>query len=179
MNKYNNIYEHLREEFTAEEIAGAYLIPEDLDQKQQLETEEEFKKLRAKLLSERTEEQRLLSELMRMKLLMRDYFERSGFEEAFSFSRQLEQYIKILGRSHKEFAEEIGLHPTKLSRLLNDRENPNVELTYRLETHCGDIITAVYWWKLYAKRIEEDVRTDSDRRQTEKGKVRNQLSFSA
>jgi hypothetical protein len=179
MNKYNNIYEHLREEFTVEEIAGAYLIPEDLDQKQQLETEEEFKKLRAKLLSERTEEQRLLSELMRMKLLMRDYFERSGFEEAFSFSRQLEQYIKILGRSHKEFAEEIGLHPTKLSRLLNDRENPNVELTYRLEIHCGNIIPAVYWWKLFAKKIEEDVRTDEEMRQIERGRVRNQLSFSA
>jgi plasmid maintenance system antidote protein VapI len=179
MNKYENIYEHLREEFSVEEIAGAYLFPEDLKQNEKIEIEEEFKKLRSKALLERTEEQRLLAELMRMKLLMRDYFERSSFESAFSFSKQLEQYIKILGRSHKEFAEDIDLHPTKLSRLLNDRENPNIELTYRLETHCGNIIPAVYWWKLYAKRIEEDVRTDSDRRQTERGRVRNQLRFSA
>ncbi|HRD79757.1 MAG: hypothetical protein IAE84_05940 [Saprospiraceae bacterium] len=179
MNKYDTIYEHLLEEFTVEEIAGAYIFSGDLEKNEQTEIEEEFRKLRAKALLERTEEQRLLSELMRMKLLMRDYFERSGFEEAFSFSKQLEQYIKILGRSHKEFAEDVDLHPTKLSRLLNDRENPNVELTYRLETHCGNIIPAVYWWKLLAKRMEENVRTDDEMRQTEKQRVRNQLRFSA
>lgn len=178
MNKYETIYEHLLEEFTIEEIAEAYLFSGDLEKNEQTEMEE-FRRLRAKALLERTEEQRLLSELMRMKLLMRDYFERSGFEEVFSFSKQLEQYIKILGRSHKEFAEDIGLHPTKLSRLLNDRENPNIELTYRLETHCGNIIPAVYWWKLLAKRIEEDVRTDDETRQMEKQRVRNQLKFSA
>ncbi len=130
-------------------------------------------------MRERTEEQRLLSALMRMKLLMSDYFERSGFEVEFSFSKQLEQYIKILGRSHKAFAAEIDLHPTKLSRLLNDRENPNVELVYRLEIHCGHIIPAICWWKLYAKRIEDDVRTDHEKRKIESKKVRNQLRFRA
>lgn len=179
MSKYEKIYQQLQEEFSDEEIATGYVFPEDLDQKEKEEIEGEFKKLRLKALRERTEEQRLLSELMRMKLLMRDYFERSSFEEEFSFSKQLEQYIKVLGRNQKEFAEEIDLHPTKLSRLLNDRENPNVELAYRLETHCGNIIPAIYWWKLYAKRIEEDVRTDNERRKIESGKVRNQLRFSA
>lgn len=179
MSKYEKIYQQLREEFSDEEIAAGYVFPDDLDQKEKEEIEEEFKKLRLKALRERTEEQRLLSELMRMKLLMRDYFDRSGFEEAFSFSKQLEQYIKVLGRSQKELAEEIDLHPTKLSRLLNDRENPNVELAYRLEIHCGNIIPAIYWWKLYAKRIEEDVRTDKDRRRIESEKVRNNLRFRA
>ncbi len=150
-----------------------------MDQKEKEEIEEEFRKMRLKALRERTEEQRLLAELMRMKLLMRDYFERGSFEGEFSFSKQLEQYIKIIGRSHKEFAAEIGLHPTKLSRLLNDRENPNVELAYRLEIHCGNIIPAIYWWKLYAKRIEEDVRTDDTRRKIESEKVRNRLRFRA
>lgn len=179
MNKYEKIYQQLREEFSDEEIAAGYIFPDDLDQKEKEEIEREFKKLRLKALRERTEEQRLLSELMRMKLLMRDYFERGGFEDEFSFSKQLEQYIKILGRNQKEFAAEIDLHPTKLSRLLNDRENPNVELTYRLEIHGGNIIPAIYWWKLHAKRIEEDVRTDKESRKIESEKVRNQLRFSA
>lgn len=179
MNDYEKIYQHLREEFSDEEIAAGYVFPDDLDQKEKEEIEAEFKKLRLKALRERTEEQRLLSALMRMKLLMRDYLERRGYEEEFSFPKQLDQYIKVLGRSQKEFAEEIGLHPTKLSRLLNDRENPNVELAYRLEVHCGSIIPAIYWWKLYAKRIEEDVRTDKERRKIESGKVRNQLIFRA
>lgn len=179
MTKYEKIYQHLREEFSDEEIADSYVFPDDLDQKEKAEIEDEFKKLRLKSLRERTEEQRLLSALMRMKLLMHDYFERSDFEAEFSFSKQLEQYIRILGRSHKEFAAEIDLHPTKLSRLLNDRENPNVELAYRLEIHCGNIIPAIYWWKLYAKRIEADVRTDHEKRKIESEKVRNQLRFRA
>ena len=179
MSKYEKIYQQLREEFSEEEIAAGYIFPDDLDQKEKEEIEAEFKKLRLKALRERTEEQRLLSELMRMKLLMRDYFERGGFEEAFSFSKQLELYIKILGRNQKAFAAEIDLHPTKLSRLLNNRENPNVELTYRLEVHGGNIIPALYWWKLHAKRIEEDVRTDKERRKIESEKVRNRLRFRA
>jgi transcriptional regulator with XRE-family HTH domain len=179
MSKYEKIYQDLRKEFSDEEIVSGYVFPDDLDQKEKEEIEEEFRKIRLKALRERTEEQRLLAELMRMKLLMRDYFERGNFEEEFSFSKQLEQYIKIIGRSHKEFAAEIGLHPTKLSRLLNARENPNVELTYRLEIHCGNIIPAIYWWKLHAKRIEEDVRTDDTRRKIESEKVRNRLRFRA
>jgi len=179
MTKYEKIYQHLREEFSDEEIAAGYVFPDDLDQKEKEEIEEEFKELRLKSLRERTEEQRLLSALMRMKLLMSDYFERSDFEAEFSFSKQLEQYIRILGRSHKAFAAEIDLHPTKLSRLLNDRENPNVELVYRLEIHCRNMIPAIYWWKLYAKRIEADVRTDHEKRKIESEKVRNQLRFRA
>ncbi|MFM9948560.1 MAG: hypothetical protein ACKV1O_11535 [Saprospiraceae bacterium] len=38
---------------------------------------------------------------------------------------------------------------------------------------------AIHWWKLYAKRIEEDVRTDHEKRKFESEKVRNQLRFSA
>ena len=179
MSKFEKIYQNLHQEFSDEEIAAGYVFPNDLDQKEKEEIEEEFKALRLKALRERTEEQRLLSELMRMKLLMKDYFERGSFEGEFLFSNQLEQYIRILGRSQKAFAEEIDLHPTKLSRLLHDRENPNVELTYRLEIHCGNIIPAIYWWRLHAKRIEENLRTDQDRRKMESKKVRNQLRFRA
>lgn len=179
MPNYEKIYQRLLAEFPDQEIATGYIFPDDLDPKEKEEAEAAFRKLRLNALRESTEAQRLLAALMRMKLLMRDYFERNTFEAAFSFSNQLEQYIKILGRTHKEFASEIDLHPTKLSRLLNERENPNVELTFRLEIHCGNIIPAIYWWKLYAKRIEENVITDHVGRKAEGEKVRNPLRFRA
>lgn len=179
MNKYEKIYKELRKQFSDEEIVERYVIPEDLSNQERREIEEEFRKLRLKSLKERTEEQRLLSELMRMKLLMKDYFERNGFEEEFSFSYQLEQYIKILGRSKKEFAGEIDLHPTKLSRLLSGRENPNVELVYRLENHCGNVIPAIYWWRLHSRRLEEEIKTDEKKRKIESKKVKNNLKFRA
>lgn len=179
MSKYEKIYEELSKQFSAGEIAGRYVLSDDLNEREKQEIEKEFRELRLKSLKERTEEQRLLSELMRMKLLMRDYLERNGFEEDFSFSNQLAQYIRILGRSHKNIADEIGLHPTKLSRLLNDRENPNTELVYRLEKHCGNIIPAIYWWKLYSKRLEEEIKTDEEKRKIESEKVKNNLRFRA
>lgn len=177
--KYEKIYEELRKQFSDEEIAEGYVFPEDLSEEERNEIEEEFRLLRLKALKERTEEQRILGELMRMKLLIKDYLNRSGFEEAFSFSNQLEKYIKIIDRSKKDFAEEVDLHPTKLSRLLNDRENPNIELMYRLEKHCGNIIPAIYWWKLYSKKLEEEIKTDEDKRRTERRKVKNSLKFRA
>lgn len=179
MTNYDEIYKNLRKEFSDAEIVEGYVFPDDMDEAEIAVVEEEFRALRMKALREQTEEQRLLSALMRMKLLMQDYFERGGYEPAFSFSLQLEQYLKLLGRSQRAFADEIGLHPTKLSRLLHDRENPNVELAYRLETHSGNIIPAVYWWKLHAKRIEEAIKTDLARKKLEGGKVRNPLKFSA
>ncbi|MCB9290570.1 MAG: helix-turn-helix domain-containing protein [Lewinellaceae bacterium] len=179
MNKYEKIYKELRKQFSDEEIVERYVFPDDLSEQERKEIEDEFRKLRLKTLKERTEKQRLLSELMRMKLLVKDYLERSHFEEEFSFPNQLEQYIRILGRSKKDFAGEIGLHPTKLSRLLTGRENPNVELAYRLEKHCGNIIPAIYWWKLHAKKLEEEIKTDEETRRVEREKVKNDLQFRA
>ncbi len=179
MSKYEKIYKELSKQFSDEEIVERYVIPEDLSEEERQEIEEEFRALRLKSLKERTEEQRLLAELMRMKLLIKDYLERNGYEAEFSFSNQLEQYIKILDRTQKDFAVEIGLHPTKLSRLLNDREKPNVELAYRLEKHCGNIIPALYWWKLHARKLEEEIRTDEETRRVEGEKVKNDLRFRA
>lgn len=179
MNKYEKIYEEINKQLSVEEIVSQYVFPSDLTEKEKIEIEKEFSAIRLKSLKERTEEQRLLSELMRMKLLIRDYLERSGFEKDFSFANQLAGYIRILGRNHKRFADEIDLHPTKLSRLLNDRENPNTELVYRLEKHCGNIIPAIYWWKLYSKRLEEEIKTDEEKRKIESEKVKNNLKFRA
>ena len=179
MSNYEKVYKELRKQFSDEEIVERYVFPDDLSEQEKKEIEEEFKELRLKSLKERTEGQRLLAELMRMKLLIRDYLERSGFEEGYSFYNQLEQYIKILGRSKKDFANEIGLHPTKLSRLLNNRENPNVELAYRLEKHCGNVIPAIYWWRLHSKRLEEEIKTDEKKRKIESSKVKNNLKFRA
>jgi len=179
MKKYEKIYKELSKQFSDEEIVERYVIPEDISEAEKESLELEFKKLRLKSLKTRSEEQRILGELMRMKLLMKDYLVKSYYDEDFSFSNQLEQYIKILDRSKKDFANEIGLHPTKLSRLLNDRENPNIELMYRLEKHCGNVIPAIYWWKLHSKKLENVIKTDEKKRKNEGRKVKNSLKFRA
>lgn len=179
MSKNERIYLELRKHLTDQEIAESYVFPADLEQQEKESIEAEFRALRLKSLQESSDEQKLLAALMRMKLLIKDYLEHSDFEQEFSFARQLEAYIKIIGRSHKDFANEIDLHPTKLSRLLSGRGNPTNELVYRLEKHCGNIIPAIYWWKLYAKQLEDVIRKDELLRNLEWNKVKNNLKFRA
>ncbi len=179
MKNNENIYRELSKQFTDQEIVEGYVFPADLEEQEKEAIEAEFRALRLKALKESTEEQRLLSALMRMKLLIQDYLGRSDFEKEFSFAHQLEQYIKLIGRSQKDFAVEIDLHPTKLSRLLNGRDNPNNELVYRLEKHCGNVIPAIYWWKLYAKQLEDEIKTNERLRIIEWEKVKNNLKFRA
>lgn len=101
MKNNENIYRELSKQFTDQEIVEGYVFPVDLDEQEKEAIEAEFRVLRLKALKESTEEQRLLSALMRMKLLIKDYLERSDFENDFSFALQLEQYIKLIGRSQK------------------------------------------------------------------------------
>ncbi len=179
MKNNEDIYRELSKQFTDQEIVEGYVFPVDLEEQEKEAIETEFRALRLKALKESTEEQRLLSALMRMKLLIKDYLEQGDFEKEFSFAQQLEQYIKLIGRSQKDFSAEIDLHPTKLSRILNGRDKPNNELVYRLEKHCGNVIPAIYWWKLYAKQLEDEIKTDELLRSIEWGKVKNNLTFRA
>jgi len=167
MKKYEKIYNRLKRDFSDEEIVERYVIPDDLSEEEQQQLEEEIKNKRFKLLKERTEKQRLLGELMRMKLLIQDYLKSKAYDEAFSFSNQLNEYIRIIDRPKKKFAQEIDIHPTRLSRILNDREKPNIELVYRLEKHCGNKIPAIYWWKLHSKKLEEEIKKDNKTREKE------------
>jgi len=179
MKKSEKIYEKLKKKLTDEEIVERYVIPGEISEAEQQVVEEEFRSIRMNMLKERSEQQRLLSELMRMKLLIKDYLKTSQYDEAFSFSNQLQAYIKTIERPKKDFAEEIDIHPTRLSRILSGKESPNIELVYRLEKHCGQLIPAIYWWKLHAKQLEHLIQKDEQKRLEESHKVKNHLKFRA
>lgn len=81
-------------------------------------------------------------------------------------------------KSKKSFSEDIGLHYTKLSRIINDREDPNIELMYRLEAHSADLLPAILWWELLAKKQAFNVRQDVKSKKIEAKKVKNAMVFS-
>ena len=76
-----------------------------------------------------------------------------------------------------DFANDLNIHKTKLSRILNNRENPNIELMYRLEHHSGQMIPATYWYRLFTKKQEEDIKLNHEKRKLESKKVKNELNF--
>ncbi len=172
-------YNELRKKYTDEEIADSVLFNEELSIEEQKEVDEEFRKIRLERLKSMTPKEILIGNMMQMKLLMKQYFEKDTYEEAFNFSNQLKQYIKLSNRSNKEIAQNLDIHPTKLSRIINAKENPNIELMYRLEKHSDGELPAHYWWRIYSKELEYQIKTDLEKKISEANKVTDFLKIRA
>lgn len=172
MKKYEKIYKSLRKNYSDEEIADSMLIPADLTEEERAKADEELKAFRFKLLREQTEEQRILSDLMRFRFQLENYVRNQEFTEEKSFGKSLEEYVRILNQTKKKLSEDLDIHYTRLSRIINDREGPNIELTYRLEKHSGNLISALLWWKLFTKKQDYLIKQDVKTRKREGAKVR-------
>ena len=179
MKKYEKIYKELRKKYTEEEIAESMLIPADLTEEERKKAEEEIREFRFKLLTERTENQRIFSDLMRFRFQLERYINEEEYSAEKSFGKQLEEYIRILKRTKKELSEDLDIHYTRLSRIINDREDPNTELTYRLEEHSGRLISAIIWWRLMIKKQEYEIRQDEETRNKEASRVKNSVMVRA
>jgi plasmid maintenance system antidote protein VapI len=179
MKEFEKIYTELKNQYTDQEIADSILIPQNLSSLEAEKANEELKAFRLKLLREQTEEQRIYSDILRFKFLLEDYIENEEYTESKNFGKQIEEYLRILKRKKKELSEEIAIHYTRLSRIINGKEEPNVELTYRLEKHSGELIPALLWWKLIIKKQEFNIKRDFQTRKRESAKVKNPIKFRA
>jgi len=179
MNKYEKIYKELRKKYSDEEISNSMLIPKDLSPSETKQANEELLSFRFKLLYKQTEEKRIYSDLLRFKYLMEDYIKDQYFDEEKSFGSHLEEYVRILKRTKKRLSEDLDIHYTRLSRIINNREEPNIELMYRLEMHSANLIPALYWWKLVTKKQEHVIKQDKKTRKKEASKVKNAIKFRA
>ena len=173
MNNYKKIYQELSKELTDKEIAEAMLIPEDLTEAEQKQADKELLAIRFEILRKQTEQQRIFSDLLRFKFQLEDYLKIGVYNESHSFGTYLNEYVRILKKTKKELAEDLGIHYTKLSRIFNDKDDPNIELTYRLEKHSGELIRAILWWKILVTKQEYEIRKDEKTRSREWEKVQN------
>ena len=179
MKKSEEVYKDLKRNYSDEELADSFIFSVELPKEEQKEAREEFLKLRFERLKTMSEEELISSDLFAFKLRLKRYFEKGKYDDAFSFSNQLKAYIKITRRSNADVAGNLGIHKTKLSRLINDRESPNIDLMYRLEVHSSKEIPAFYWWKLYSKELEFKIKTDYEKMKEAGEKVENPLKLSA
>ncbi|MEN0049317.1 MAG: helix-turn-helix transcriptional regulator [Bacteroidota bacterium] len=177
MKKSNRIYQELSKKYTDEEIVESFVFNETLTPEEQKTVDEAFRKIRLERLKNMSEAEILFGNLMKFKLRLQDYFKRKGFEAPFSFSSQLKNYIRLSKKNNKDFADNIGIHPTTLSRIANGKENPNTALMYRLEKHSNGEIPAHFWWKLHARELEHAIRTDLEQKIQEGEKVKEVLVF--
>ena len=179
MNNYEEIYKKLKAQYTDEEIADSMMIPADLTPEELEEANKELRAFRFKLLAGMTEEQRVYSDLLRFRYQMEHYISRMGYDSTMDFGTQLEEYIRVLNKTKKKVAEELAVHYTKLSRVINNREAPNIEFIYRLEEHSGRLVPALVWWKLLVKKQEFQLLSDNETREAEASKVQPAIAYKA
>src|SRR5690606_37306003 len=94
------------------------------------------------------------------------------YRDNFHYGYFLSSYIRLINKKQKEFAQEISIDETRLSRIIHQKEQPNEELFIRLELHSKNIIPAVYWFHLSAKGRAHDIHTNLEIRKQEKKYVR-------
>lgn len=179
MKKREDTYDELRKKYSDEELAESFIFSVEVSKGEQREISEEFLKLRMERLQSMSEAERISADLFAFKLQLKAYFKQEKFDELFSFSNQLKKYLKITRRSHADVARNLGIHKTKLSRLVNGRDTPNIDLMYRLEEHSSKEIPAFYWWRIHARELEFKIKTDYTKKQQAADKVENPLKLSA
>lgn len=180
MKKSERIYKKLSKHLSDEEIVDGYVFNDDsLSDEEQAIADKEFRELRMKRLQEMTDAETIFGKLMRIKYRIVDYFESDKYDENFNFSSQLKEYAKIINRSNREFAKDLDIHHTKLSRLINGKDNPSIEIMYRLDEHSNGELPAHYWWRLHSRELEHKIITDLEKRLLESQRVTNSLEIRA
>ena len=158
-------------DLTDKEIAESMLIsnPEPISAKEQ----EEFLKKRLEIMNSRTKDDLLRSNLLQFKYEVETYIALGEYDPTYSFSNCLKRYMQITSKSSKDLTEELSIHKTKLSRIINDRDEANAALAYKLEKHSSRLFPAIFWWKLITLKKESEIKTNkSDRKKaTEKVKI--------
>jgi hypothetical protein len=165
-----------RVKYTPEEVAEAYVYPITLTPKQKKEADNQLKVARAKVQSEMTATDKLMSDILQLRFRLEDYLRSEEFNPKMKFSYFLKEYVQLLNKRRKVFAKEININETELSQLLNDHRAPSENIIIRLELHSNKAIPAIAWYKLVEREKEHYIVTNKEMREREEKNVSNRLT---
>lgn len=63
-----------------------------------------------------------------------------------SMAAKLEFWLKANGKKKSDFAKELGIANSVLSRILNNNQYPNLKLAFKIERATGNAVLAVDWF---------------------------------
>jgi len=173
-NQIKELFEHN----SPSELVESFVFPVQLTKKQKEEAAVQLKEARKKLRNETTEKDLLSLNLMRLKLSLERYIDSKEFHSNYTFGYFLGAYLTLINKKRNEFADEINIHETLLSQLINNKREPNESLIIRLELHSNNTIPAIDWFRLIEKGKEHHIKTNKEIRRQEKGNVKNRLAVS-
>lgn len=166
------------EGLSPEELVEAAIFPVEMSEEERTVAIQEMKELRLKRMASLSVEEKTYANLVQLRIQMERYLMAETLsQDEKSFGHFLQVYQSIVGRNQRELAQDLGLHHTKLNRLLHDHDTPNLAFIYRLEKHSGNMIPALLWWKIGIKKTELLIVSDKKTKVLEGKKVRNELHF--
>ena len=172
MNKDNQkSYKKAVKNLSNKEIAESILISNSgsISQKEH----REFLKKRLEQMNNRTKDEVTISNLLQFKYEVETYIDLGEYDPNYSFANCLKRYMQIINKTSKDLTEELTIHKTRLSRILNSREEANSILTYKLEKHSGQLLKAIFWWRLITIKKEYEIVTNKKDRKEATQKVKS------
>jgi plasmid maintenance system antidote protein VapI len=163
--------------YTLDEIADAFVLTERLSRVKQKEANNQLNYSRRLTKKNISDKERIVLKILQLKFQIEDYIEQGNFNTSYSFGYFLKQYISILNKKRKEFAEDISIKETELSQLINKHRMPNDQIFVKLEIHSNAAISALSWHKLVEIEREFLLQNDKKLRRDEKNNISNKISF--
>jgi hypothetical protein len=169
VNKITNNY-------TTDEIADSFVLTTNVKQSKSV-LAKSLKDARKKTQSETSDKTKLTLKLMQLKFQIEDYLKSDKFNPKFTFSYFLKEYVDVLNKKRKIFAQEISIDETELSQLINKHRLPNDSIIIRLELHSNNAIPAVSWFKLLEMEKAHSISTNTALRKKETKNVKNRVTL--
>lgn len=169
--------EKLNKKYTAKELADSFVFRSTLTAAQTEEAAKQLSKARKDLQKQHTSEDMLYANVLQLRYKIEDYTNSTEYNAHLSFAYFLRAYIKLSYKNNKDFAKDIHMDETELSQILNGHRDPSEKTLIRIELHSGNMLPALYWFRLLEKEKEYELETDNVLREREEKYVKNRLTF--
>ncbi|HVI44351.1 MAG TPA: hypothetical protein VM802_05760 [Chitinophaga sp.] len=173
-------FKDIQKEFTPKEIVESFIFSgtKSLKGKDRENFMNEFREHRKKVSDSYSGTTELISQLLQLKFQIEDYIKSTQFNKDFYFGYFLNEYISILNRKKKDFAQEIEVDPAELSQIINKHRKPTEKIIFRLEIHSNRNFPALLWFKVLEKERAYELMYNRQIIEEEKEHVKRKLEFS-
>lgn len=154
----------IKSDLNLTEQAEAFVYPVKLTNIQNIKAASQLADIRKKRHVNMTANDVLTMELLQLRFQIEDYLAMDIYDDSKRFGFFLNGYINLINKKNNEFAEEIGIHETLLSQLINNHRVPSKNIIVRLELHSHSLLPALLWYKLVEKEKEKFIKTNNQLR---------------
>ncbi len=132
---------------------------------------------RFKRLNQLSDASRIYAGLLKLKYEIEDYLTLETFDRGHTFDSYLKKYVQIFNLKRKALAEDLSIHETKFSRIINGKEDPGLNILYRIEGHSNGVLKAELLWKLVMRKMEFEIIANKKDRKIQLKLVRNKFRY--